>query len=301
MRPEQILIGHGEPLLAHDQTKVLAERGVTLLAMELIPRITRAQPMDVLSSQANLAGYKAVLMAANALGRIFPMMMTAAGTVTAAKVFVVGAGVAGLQAIATAKRLGAVVSAIDVRPEVKEQVESLGARFVMPPFTAAGAGGYAREQTQEQKEAQQELMAATVADSDVVITTAAIPGKRSPVLVTGAMVQRMRPGSVLVDLAAERGGNCEWTEPDKTIHKHGVTIIGTANIPALIPHDASLTYARNLAALLKLIVKDAAVSLNADDEVIAGTLVTRGGQVVHPRVRELMGLGPISEPPKEGA
>ena len=301
LRTGQVVLAHAEPLLALDQTRAMAERGVSLLAVELVPRISRAQPMDALSSQANLAGYKAVLIAASALGKVFPMMMTAAGTVTAAKVFIVGAGVAGLQAIATAKRLGAVVSAIDVRPEVKEQVESLGARFMTPPFTATGSGGYAKEQTEEQKAAQRELMARTVAESDVVITTAAIPGKPSPVLVTQEMVSRMRPGSVIVDLAAERGGNCALTEPDRTVTKYGVTIIGTTNIPALVAHDASLTYARNLAAILKLILKDGKLTLDTADEVVAGILVTRDGQIVHPRVRELMGLGPLGEKTAEGS
>lgn len=293
MKPGQLVIGHGEPLTAHEQTRALAERGVAFIAMELIPRITRAQAMDALSSQANLAGYKAVLLAAAALGRVFPMMMTAAGTVKPAKVLVMGAGVAGLQAIATAKRLGAVVSATDVRAAVKEQVESLGAKFVAPPSAAEGPGGYAKEQTEQEKDAQRKLLASAVAESDVVITTAAIPGRKAPVLLTAEMVRAMKPGSVVVDLAAERGGNCELTEPDKTVEKHGVTIIGTANVPATVPHDASLTYSRNLLALVKTLVKDGQLTLNMDDEVVRESLVTRDGQVVHPRVRQAMGLGEL--------
>ena len=300
MRSGQVLIGHNEPLTAHEQDKALAEKGVTLLAMELIPRITRAQPMDALSSQANLAGYKAVLLAAETLPKMFPMMMTAAGTIKPARVFVVGAGVAGLQAIATAKRLGAVISAIDVRPEVKEQVESLGAKFIEPEQTSEGSGGYAKEQTEEDKRKQQELMSDTVADSDVVITTAAVPGKKAPVLVPEAMVQRMAPGSVVVDLAAERGGNCELTEPDQVVEKHGVSVLGTTNIPSTVPRDASRMYARNVTSLLDHLVVDGELVLNAEDEITAGTLVCREGEIVHPQLRESMGL-PKLEPTEASA
>lgn len=302
MHAGQLVVGHGEPLTVHEQTRAMAERGVTFLAMELIPRITRAQAMDSLSSQANLAGYKAVLMAAVALGRVFPMMMTAAGTVTPARVLVMGAGVAGLQAIATARRLGAVVSATDVRAAVKEQVESLGARFLTPPSTSEGEGGYAKEQTEAEKEAQRKMIISAVAESDVVVTTAAIPGRKAPVLVTAEMVRAMKPGSVIVDLAAERGGNCELTEPDQTVEKHGVTIIGTANVPATIAHDASLTYARNLVALLKGMIKDGKLVVNMSDEVVRESVVTMNGQVVHPRVRQAMGLEALQAvaPPSAG-
>jgi NAD(P) transhydrogenase subunit alpha len=293
MRSGQILIGHNEPLTAHEQDHALAEKGVSLLAMELIPRITRAQPMDALSSQANLAGYKAVILAAERLPKMFPMMMTAAGTIKPARVFVVGAGVAGLQAIATAKRLGAVISAIDVRPEVKEQVESLGAKFIEPEHTAEGSGGYASEQTEEEKRKQQELMSDTVADSDVVITTAAVPGKKAPVLVPEDMVQRMAPGSVIVDLAAERGGNCELTEPDRIVEKHGVSVIGTTNVPSTVPRDASRMYARNIAALIEHLLADGRIELNAEDPITEGTLVCRDGEIVHPRVRERMDRPPL--------
>ena len=288
VREGQALLGHAEPLTAHEQTRRLAQKRATLLAMELIPRITRAQPMDALSSQANLAGYKAVLMAADTLPKMFPMMMTAAGTIKPAKVFVIGAGVAGLQAIATANRLGATVYATDVRPEVKEQIESLGARAVMPEQASAGEGGYAKEQTEEQKRRQQEMMAETIADSDVVITTAAVPGKKAPVLVSGAMVESMRPLSVIMDLAAERGGNCELTEPDRVVEKHGVTIIGTGNIPSTIPHDASRMYANNITKLLLHLSNDRVeLELDTSDEITAGTLVCRDGEVVNPKVREV--------------
>jgi NAD(P) transhydrogenase subunit alpha len=259
--------------------------------MELIPRITRAQSMDALSSQANLAGYRAVIIAANLLPQIFPMMITAAGTIQPAKVFIVGAGVAGLQAIATAKRLGAAVSAIDVRPEVKEQVESLGARFVMPPVQASGEGGYAKELTPEQKAQQQKMMADTVADSDVVVTTALIPGRPAPKLVTAEMVQRMRPSSVIVDLAAERGGNCELTEPGHTVVKHGVTIVGSTNAPAEVPMDASTMYAGNVVKLLQhLLGKNKDIQWNMSDEITAGVVVCREGQIVHPGVKKALGL-----------
>lgn len=301
LREGQVVIGHAEPLLAHEANKAMAGSGVTLLAMELVPRITRAQVMDALSSQANIAGYKAVLMAANIMPKMFPMMMTAAGTIKPARVFVVGAGVAGLQAIATAKRLGAVVSAIDVRPAVKEQVESLGAKFIAPPSLAEGEGGYAKEMTDEQKAEQQQMMADTIAESDVVITTAAIPGRKSPVLIAADVVDRMKPRSVIVDLAAERGGNCELTETDKTIEtENGVTIIGLANIAGTVPADASAMYAKNVATLAMELVEDGALKIDRDDEVVAGTLVCIGGEIVNPRVREAMGLEPLATPEPEG-
>ena len=292
-----VLIGHADPLLAHSQTQATADANLTLLAMELVPRITRAQSMDALSSQANLAGYKAVLMAADASGKIMPMMMTAAGTLKPAKAFIVGAGVAGLQAIATAKRLGAVVSAIDVRPETKEQVESLGAKFVEPPESASGEGGYAKEQTDEQKQKQQQLMTDTVAESDIVITTAAIPGRPSPRLITEDMVQRMQPGSVIVDLASERGGNVECTVPDQVVTKHGVTIIGTNNVPSLVATDCSVMYAGNIVKLLQeLFDKEGNLQLDTDNEITAGILVCKDGQILQPMVRERMGLEPLAQP-----
>jgi len=296
MRSGQIVVGHAEPLTAHEMNRQVAERGVSLLAMELIPRITRAQSMDALSSQANLAGYKGVILAADTLPQMFPLMMTAAGTIQPARVFVIGAGVAGLQAIATAKRLGAVVSAIDVRPEVREQVESLGAKFVAPPELIAGEKGYAREQSEEQKAKQREMMAATIAESDVVVTTANIPGRKAPVLVTAEQVRTMKPGSVIVDLAAERGGNCELTRVDQTYTtENGVTIIGIANVPALVARDASRMYGRNIVSLLKhLMGKAESITLNPADEITAGTLVCREGQIVHPAVRKAMGMEPFA-------
>ncbi|MBD3236311.1 MAG: Re/Si-specific NAD(P)(+) transhydrogenase subunit alpha [Candidatus Eisenbacteria bacterium] len=292
LRRDAILVGFAEPLTAHEQTRALAQQGVSLLAMELIPRITRAQSMDALSSMATVAGYKAVLLAADALPRMFPMLMTAAGTVTAARVFVVGAGVAGLQAIATAKRLGAIVRAYDVRPAVKEQVESLGASFVemdLETERAEGSGGYAKAMGEEFYRRQREMMGEVLESSDVVITTAAVPGKRSPVLLTGEMVARMAPGSVVVDLAAERGGNCELTAPGETREQDGVRILGPANVPSQVPYHASQMYAKNLTTLLQHLVTDGEPVLDSDDEITAGILVTRNGEVVHPQVREAMG------------
>jgi NAD(P) transhydrogenase subunit alpha len=269
--------------------------------MELVPRITRAQSMDALSSMATIAGYKAVLLGAGTLPRMFPMLNTAAGTVAAARVFVIGAGVAGLQAIATAKRLGARVDAYDVRPAVKEQIQSVGARFVEMPIEAGDAqdaGGYAKAQDEAFYQKQRELLHKTVAGSDVVITTAAIPGKRSPVLVTAPMVEAMAPGSVIVDLAAERGGNCELTKADETIVHHGVTIMGPTNLASTVPYHSSQMYARNVLTLVQHLVQrekgpDGKATgapklvLNMDDEITKEILVTNGGQVVHPRVRQL--------------
>ena len=291
MRQGQVVIGLSEPLGAPAAARELAARGVTALSMELIPRITRAQSMDALSSMATIAGYKAVLVAAEALPRMFPMMMTAAGTVTPARVFVVGAGVAGLQAIASARRLGAKVEAYDVRPAVKEQVESLGASFVDLPLDTAGsedAGGYAKAQDEAFYARQREMMGRVVAASDVVITTALIPGRPAPVLVTDEMVAGMTPGSVVVDLAAERGGNVEPSRPDEMVTAHGVTVLGPTNLPSTVPYHASQMYARNVSALLLHLVRDGAVALDLDDEITAGTLVSRDGEVVHPRVRELL-------------
>ena len=273
--------------------KALADAKVTAFAMELIPRITRAQSMDALSSMANLAGYKAVLLAANHLPKIFPMMMTAAGTIIAAKVFIVGVGVAGLQAIATAKRLGAMVSAYDIRPAVKEQVQSLGAKFVemeLDTGDSETSGGYAKAMDEEFYKKQREMMLKVVAESDVVITTAAVPGKKAPILVTEEMVKGMNPRSVVVDLAAERGGNCEITEPGEIIVKHDVTIVGTTNLPSAIPFHASQTYSKNVTNLMGLLVKEGKLDLNMEDEIISGTVVTNDGQVVDARVKEILGL-----------
>ncbi len=288
----QAVIGFGEPLTAADAARALAERGVSFLAMELMPRITRAQSMDALSSMATIAGYKAVLLGANVLPRMFPMLMTAAGTVTPARVLVIGAGVAGLQAIATARRLGAVVSGYDVRAAVKEQVESLGARFVVLEIEAAGAedkSGYAKAMGEEFYRRQRELMAGVLAGQNLVITTAAVPGKRAPVLITRDMAARMAPGSVIVDIAAERGGNCELTRPGETVEEGGVSVIGPVNLPSTIPYHASQMYAKNIATFLKYLVKDGALNLNRDDEIVRETLVTHAGEIVHDRVRELVG------------
>ncbi|HSS45947.1 MAG TPA: Re/Si-specific NAD(P)(+) transhydrogenase subunit alpha [Burkholderiales bacterium] len=268
--------------------EVLAKQGVTAFAMEALPRITRAQSMDVLSSQANIGGYKAVLVAANHYQKIFPMMMTAAGTVKAARVIVMGVGVAGLQAIATAKRLGAVVEATDVRPETKEQVESLGAKFIEVPLTeeekelAKGAGGYAREMGGDYKKRQAALTAERIKQADIVITTALIPGRPAPLLVTEDMVKTMKPGSVIIDMAAEQGGNCPLTEKDQVVVKHGVTLVGHTNLPARVAADASALYARNLLNFFDLLVdkKSGNLNLNREDEIIAGTLMCMNGEVV---------------------
>jgi NAD(P) transhydrogenase subunit alpha len=291
LRPGQTLIGFGEPLTAIDAARALAQRGVSFLAMELMPRITRAQSMDALSSMATVAGYKAVLIAADALPRMFPMLMTAAGTIAPARVLVLGAGVAGLQAIATAKRLGAVVSGYDIRAAVKEQVESLGARFVVLDIEAAAAedkGGYAKAMGEEFYRRQRELMAGVMAGQNVIITTAAVPGKKAPILITREMAARMAPGSVIVDIAAERGGNCELTRPGEVVEAGGVRIFGPVNLPSTVPYHASQMYARNIAAFLKYLIKDGRLALDRDDEIVRETLVTHAGEVVHPRVREAM-------------
>ncbi|HLH18067.1 MAG TPA: Re/Si-specific NAD(P)(+) transhydrogenase subunit alpha [Bryobacteraceae bacterium] len=292
LRLNQTVIGFGEPLTALDAARDLAERGVTFLAMELMPRITRAQSMDALSSMATIAGYKAVLIAADALPRMFPMLMTAAGTIAPAKVLVIGAGVAGLQAIATARRLGALVSGYDIRAAVREQIESLGARFIVLDVPAAAAedkGGYAKAMDEDFYRRQREAMAAVLAAHNVVITTAAVPGRRAPVLVTREMVERMEPGSVIVDIAAERGGNCELTCPGQVVETGGVRIHGPVNLPSTVPYHASQMYAKNIATFLKYLIKDGALALNLEDEIVRETLVTHAGEVVHPRVRELMG------------
>jgi NAD(P) transhydrogenase subunit alpha len=292
LRPGQIVIGMAEPLWNPSAAKDLAERGVTLFAMELIPRITRAQSMDVLSSMATVAGYRAVLVAATALGKMFPMMTTAAGTITPAKVFIVGAGVAGLQAIATARRLGAVVSAYDVRPAVKEQVQSLGAKFVemaLDTKAAEGAGGYAQAMDEDFYRRQRELMTRVLAENDVVITTAAVPGKKAPILITRPMVEGMAAGSVVVDMA-ERGGNCELTKPGETVVQGGVTVLGPANLASDAPFHASQMYAKNMTTFLAHLLRDGAIQIDTNDEITRETLVTRDGQVVHPRVRAALGM-----------
>jgi NAD(P) transhydrogenase subunit alpha len=285
-----VLISFLQPATQGDIVRALAKRGVTALSLELVPRISRAQSMDALSSQASVAGYKAVLMAAGRVGKFFPMMMTAAGTIPPARVLVMGAGVAGLQAIATARRLGAVVSAYDVRPAVKEEVESLGATFIeLPLETQEGEGGYAREQSEEFLRKQRELIGEHVAKSDVVITTAAVPGRRAPLLVTGEMVKGMRPGSVIVDLAAETGGNVELTQVGKDVEVGGVTILGTRNVPSTMPLHASQLYARNVANLLLHLVKDGAIVLDFEDEITKGSCVTHGGEIVNERAKHLVG------------
>ncbi len=299
MRKGQAVIGFCDPLGAPELVRELAGTGVMAFSMELIPRISRAQSMDALSSMATVAGYKAVLLAAEHLPRMFPMFMTAAGTVTPARVFVIGAGVAGLQAIASAKRLGAVVSGYDVRPAVKEQVESLGAKFVEMELETGAAedkGGYAKELGEDFYRRQRELMTRVVAANDVVITTAAIPGKKSPVLITADMVKGMARGSVIVDLAAERGGNCELTRADEVVVAHGVTVLGPTNLPATVPYHASQMYARNVANVLGLLVQDGRFHLNLEDQIVRETLIAREGEVVHSRVRELLGLPGLAVP-----
>lgn len=290
-RKGQVLIGFQEPLWEPGVIAEQAGHGVLLLSMELMPRISRAQSMDALSAMANIAGYKAVLLAANTQPRMFPMLMTAAGTISPARVFVIGAGVAGLQAIATAKRLGAKVEAYDVRPVVRDQVESVGARFVeleLDTEQAEGSGGYAKAMGEDFYRRQRELLAEVIAHNDVVISTAAIPGRPSPLLVTRAAVQGMRPGSVIVDLAAERGGNCELTRADEVVQEYNVTILGPTNLPATVPYHASQMYSRNVATFLKYIIKDKALHLPADDEIVRDTLLTRDGEVVHSRVQSLL-------------
>jgi len=289
IKRDAVLISFLQPATQGDIVQALAARGVTAFSLELVPRISRAQSMDALSSQASAAGYKAVLMAAGRLGKFFPMMMTAAGTVPPARVLVMGAGVAGLQAIATARRLGAVVSAYDVRPAVKEEVQSLGATFIeLALETQEGEGGYAREQSDEFLRKQRELIGEHVAKSDVVITTAAVPGRRAPLLVTGEMVKGMRPGSVIVDLAAETGGNVELTKAGKDVEVGGVTIIGTRNVPSTMPLHASQLYARNVANLLLHLVKDGAIVLDFEDEITKGSCVTHGGEIVNERAKQMV-------------
>jgi NAD(P) transhydrogenase subunit alpha len=291
LRRGQVLVGFGEPLTALRECYDLATAGVSLLALELIPRITRAQSMDALSSMATISGYRAVLLGASQLPKMFPLLMTAAGTLTPAKVFVLGAGVAGLQAIATARRLGAVVYAYDVRPAVKEQVESVGAKFVMLDVDAQASedkGGYAKAMDESFYRRQRELLTDTLREQDVVITTAAVPGRKSPILITAEMVGAMPPGSVIVDIAAERGGNCELTRPGETVVHNGVTILGPLNLPSLVSHHASQMLSSNIAAVAKLLVRDGQVGLDLEDQIIREALVTHEGKVVHPKVAELL-------------
>ncbi len=296
LHPGQTVIGFGEPLTALDQDSALARTGVSFFAMELMPRITRAQSMDALSAMATIAGYKAVLLAATTLPKIFPMLMTAAGTVTPARVLILGAGVAGLQAIATSRRLGAVVSAYDVRSAVKEQIESLGAKFVVLDIDTAASedkGGYAKAMTEEFYRRQRELLTNVIREQDVVISTAAVPGKKAPILITTQMASALAPGSVIVDVAAERGGNCELTRPGETVHYQGITILGPLNLASSAPYHASQMYSSNIVSFLKLMLtKEGSLQLKRDDEIIRETLVTHAGEVVHARVNELLGLIP---------
>lgn len=291
LRPGQTVLAFFDPLWEPRPIAALAERGVNALAVELVPRISRAQSMDALSSMATIAGYKAALMAAMYLPRMFPMLMTAAGTIHPARVFVIGAGVAGLQACAHAKRMGARVEAYDVRATVKEQVESVGAKFVELPLETRDMedrSGYAKAQSEEFYRRQRQLMREVVARNDAVITTASVPGKRAPVLITRDMVAAMQPGSVIVDLAAEHGGNCELTRPNETVVEYGVTILGPTNIAASVPNHASQLYSRNLVNLLKLAIKDGRLNLETDDEIIRETLVSYNGAVTNPRIRDLI-------------
>ncbi len=292
-RKGQMLVGMAEALTAPQSVQDLASREVMAFALELMPRITRAQSMDILSSMGTVAGYKAVLIAASSLPKMFPMLMTAAGTVTPAKVLIIGAGVAGLQAISVAKRLGAAVEAYDIRPAVKEQILSLGAKFVELPLETGAAedkGGYAKAQDETFYRKQRELLGKVIATSDVVISTAAVPGKKAPILITADMVGAMAPGSVIVDLAAERGGNCELTKPGHTIVMHGVTIHGPENLSSTVPFHASQMYAKNVATFLLHIVKKGEIQIDMNDEITKETMLTRNGEVVQPRIREVLGL-----------
>jgi NAD(P) transhydrogenase subunit alpha len=303
-RDGQVLIGFLRPLGSLETIQEIASKGVTSFSVELMPRTTRAQSMDVLSSMATICGYKAVVLAADTSPRIFPMLTTAAGTITPGRVLVIGAGVAGLQAIATARRLGAVASAYDLRPAAKEQVQSLGGRFVELPIEAKDAEdarGYARAQDENFYKRQRELLGKVVAESDVVISAAVIPGKKPPILVTKEMVASMAPGSVIIDLAGERGGNCELTRPGEIVIEHGVTIIGWFNLASTVPYHASQMYARNVSAFLLHLVKDGKLQLNMEDEIVRETMLTRGGEVVNARVREFFSLPALPADAKEVA
>lgn len=303
MKKGQTIIAACEPLSEPKAAEPIAQTGATLFALELLPRITRAQSMDILSSMATVAGYRAVLLAAEALPKMFPMMMTAAGTISAARVFIIGAGVAGLQAIATAKRLGAIVTAYDVRPAVKEQCQSLGAKFLeleLETTSAEGKGGYAQAMGEDFYKKQREMMLKVVAENDVVITTAAIPGKKAPILVTTEMVEAMKPGSVIVDLAAERGGNCELTQPDQIVEHGDVLILGPTNMASGSPYHASQMYAKNITTFLLHMIKNGQLTFDMEDEVVVDTMITRGGKIVNARVCEALGIAvPSSKPEPE--
>ncbi|PQO47103.1 NAD(P) transhydrogenase subunit alpha [Blastopirellula marina] len=302
MKPNQILIGMWDPLGNLPAIETAAEKQVSLFALEMIPRITRAQSMDVLSSQATIAGYRSVLLAAIHLPKMYPLLMTAAGTLSPAKVFVIGAGVAGLQAIATAKRLGAVVTAYDVRPEAAEQIESLGAKAAQFQLSAEGAqdkGGYAKDLGEEFYQKQREYMGEICGEHDVVITTAAIPGRKSPLLVTTEGIKRMAPGSVAIDLAAERGGNIEPSQADQQIDMEGITIFGPTNLPSDIPNHASQMFSNNITKFLLNMVKEKELNVSMDDEIVAGTIATQGGEVVSERLRDMMNLPPKTAPAQQ--
>ena len=300
LRKGQLVIGMMDPLAAPQAAQAVADKGASAIALELVPRISRAQSMDVLSSMATLSGYKAVLMGASAAQRIFPMLMTAAGTLQPARVLIMGVGVAGLQACATAKRLGGIVEAYDVRPAAREQIISVGAKPIeldLDTDESEGAGGYAKEQGEDFLRRQRELLTAVVAEQDIIITTAAIPGAKSPILVTEDMVKAMKPGSVIVDLAAERGGNCDLTEQGKTVMAHGVTILGPENVPSELAYHASQMYGKNMQTLLELILDDQGnLNLDFNDEIIAGTVVAHNGEVPHPYMRKLLHLPELIAP-----
>jgi len=300
LRKGQLVIGMMDPLAAPQAAQAVADKGASAIALELVPRISRAQSMDVLSSMATLSGYQAVLMGASAAQRIFPMLMTAAGTLQPARVLIMGVGVAGLQACATAKRLGGIVEAYDVRPAAREQIISVGAKPIeldLDTDESEGAGGYAKEQGEDFLRRQRELMTAVVAEQDIIITTAAIPGAKSPILVTEDMVKAMKPGSVIVDLAAERGGNCDLTEQGKTVIAHGVTILGPENVPSELAYHASQMYGKNMQTLLELILDDQGnLNLDFNDEIIAGTVVAHNGEVPHPYMRKLLHLPELIAP-----
>ena len=304
LRSGQLIIGMMDPLASPQAAQAVADRGGTAIALELVPRISRAQSMDVLSSMATLAGYKAVLMGASAAPRIFPMLMTAAGTLQPARVLIMGVGVAGLQACATAKRLGAVVEAYDVRPAAREQILSVGAKPIeldLDTGESEGAGGYAKEQGEDFLRRQRELMTEVVAQQDIIITTAAIPGAKSPILVTEDMVKAMKPGAVIVDLAAERGGNCDLTEQGKTVMAHDVTILGPENVPSELAYHASQMLGKNMQTLLELILdEEGNLNLDFNDEIVAGTVVAHQGEVPHPHMRKLLNLPELESQP-EGA
>ncbi|MGB1245288.1 MAG: Re/Si-specific NAD(P)(+) transhydrogenase subunit alpha [Porticoccaceae bacterium] len=304
LRKGQLVVGMMDPLASPQAAQSVADKGATAIALELVPRISRAQSMDVLSSMATLAGYKAVLMGASAAPRIFPMLMTAAGTLQPARVLIMGVGVAGLQACATAKRLGAVVEAYDVRPAAREQIISVGAKPVeldLDTGESEGAGGYAKEQGEDFLRRQRELMTEVVAQQDIIITTAAIPGAKSPILVTEDMVKAMKPGAVIVDLAAERGGNCDLTEQGKTVVAHDVTILGPENVPSDLAYHASQMLGKNMQTLLELIIdEEGNLNLDFNDEIVAGTVVAHQGEVPHPHMRKLLNLPELESQP-EGA